>query len=53
MIDVKEMKEMTRAQAERLAAKTTDEAVLRQLAGHKNKHVAHKAAFKLARLGAP
>ncbi len=52
MIDVKEM---TRAQAERLAAKTTDETVLRQLAQHKNKHVQAKAKFKLARIegGAP
>jgi hypothetical protein len=42
---------LTRAQAERLAARTEDEEVLRQLARHKNKHVVAKAVRKLAKGG--
>lgn len=41
---------MTRAQAERIAARTSDEETLRHLSSHKNKHVRAKATFKLARL---
>lgn len=43
-----DLTKMTRAQAERLAASTTDEETLRSLAGHKNGHVKAKAARKLA-----
>lgn len=41
---------LTRAQAERLVAQTDDEAVLKGLAAHKNKHVRAKVAYKLVRL---
>jgi hypothetical protein len=43
---------LTRARAEKLVAQTEDEVALKALAAHKNKHVAHKATFKLARLAA-
>ena len=41
---------MTRAQAERIAARSNDEETLRHLASHKNKHVRAKVLHKLARL---
>lgn len=41
---------MTRAQAERIAARSNDEETLRHLATHKNKHVRAKVLHKLARL---
>ena len=41
---------MTRAQAERIAARTSNEETLRHLSSHKNKHVRAKVTFKLARL---
>jgi len=40
-------KKLTRAQAERLVVRTSDEATLLELAKHKNPHVAHKVRFKL------
>lgn len=43
-------KTMTRAQAEALAASTTDPEVLNQLMKHPNKHVVAKVTFKLKRL---
>jgi hypothetical protein len=45
-----EFVKMTRAQAERVVARTVDLPALRGLAQHKNKHVQAKAKFKLERL---
>ena len=45
-----DLTKMTRAQAERLAASTTDEDLLKSLAGHKNSHVKAKASRKLVKL---
>jgi len=45
-----DLKKMTRAQAERLVASTTDEETLRLLAGHGNSHVQSKAKHKLAKI---
>jgi hypothetical protein len=39
--------ELTRAQAERLVARTDDEAALKRLADHRNAHVRAKVAYKL------
>lgn len=41
---------LTRMQAERLVARTTDEETLVALQKHKNKHVVAKATAKIARL---
>jgi len=43
-------KAFTRRRAERAVADTTDIARLKELAGHRNKHVTAKAEAKLARL---
>lgn len=45
-----DLKKMTRAQAERLAASTSDEETLQLLAGHGNSHVQKKAKHKLAKI---
>lgn len=44
-------KEMTRARAEQIVARTDDEEVLSELLKHPNKHVQMKVLFK--RLGSP
>ncbi len=41
---------LSRKQAEKRVAATTDPAVLETLSKHPNKHVKHKATHKLARL---
>jgi len=46
-----DVSKMTRMQAERAVAKTTDLDVLKKLGDHKNKHVRAKAAHKYARIG--
>ncbi len=45
------VKEMTRARAEQIVARTDDEEVLSQLLKHENSHVRMKVLFK--RLGSP
>ena len=45
------VKEMTRARAEQIVARTDDEEMLRQLEQHENSHVRMKVLFK--RLGSP
>ena len=47
-MDIKDIKKLTRMQAERLVAQTSDEMLLKQLAGHANEHVETKVRFKLA-----
>lgn len=45
-----DISKLTRAQGEKLAAATDafDDETLKALADHKNKHVAHKALYKMA-----
>lgn len=45
-----DLTKMTRAQAERAVAATTDPETLRLLGDHKNKHVRAKAAYKFKKV---
>ena len=45
-----DLTKMTRAQAERLVAGTTDPETLKRLGDHKNKHVRAKANYKFKKL---